>query len=318
MRFLETLLVSLLIALGSAAAVAQDVQREDVEVAEEAVVDKEAEAAAKAAEAELKKQAEEAAKAVAAEAKAAAEAEAVKVAATEPANAETITEPVGSDDASANAGLAGIGLFVLALGIFVIYNYLKKMPSDQQMDDWINEDLEATKRKSLSKIGIDESELVHEQIVIVGPRLESTGGAEMHFKAGKDKMVRYTPMNVTVLNMTANQLIAYNCCLDLTTGNQLQESTDEYFYRDVVSVSTKTSSFTMKFSTPATLPGGGKIDQMQFNSGERFELSTSGGNAISVFLRDEKWQEQLGGKIWSLDVDKAVQAVRKMLREKKA
>jgi hypothetical protein len=216
-----------------------------------------------------------------------------------------------------NFKVLGLGIVLLGLGVFIIVDYYKKMPTEEQMDQWINEDLTATKLKSLKKTGIDSSELVHDQIVIVGPRLEDQAGADWHIKKGKDNVLRYTPINVTILNMTANQLIAYNCCLDITTGNQLNESTDEYFYKDVVSVSTKTSSFTMKFSKPTTV-GGVTLDQMQFNSGEKFILSTSGGTSIEVFLKDDQWQRDLGGEIWTLDVEKAVQAVRKMLREKKA
>ena len=211
-----------------------------------------------------------------------------------------------------------VGLVLLGLGIFVVLDFNKKMPSDNQMDLWINEDIDATKAKALKKIGIDESELVHEQIAIVGPRIENQGGADWLSKKGKDNVIRYSLINVTILSMTANQIIAYNCCLDITSGNQLNESTDEYFYKDVVSVSTKTSTFTMKFTKPAKLPGGVTLDQMQFNSGEKFVLSTSGGTSIEVFLKDDEWQQRLGGQIWTLDVEKAVQAVRKMLREKKA
>ena len=44
------------------------------------------------------------------------------------------------------------------------------------------------------------------------------------------------------MNFGQHQLLVYTCTIDITTGNTLHESADEYFYRDVVSVSTKTET----------------------------------------------------------------------------
>ncbi len=116
-------------------------------------------------------------------------------------------------------------------------------------------------------------------------------------------------MNITVLNFAPNQLLSYQCALDLTTGKRLNESTDEYFYRDVVSVSTKTVSVT---KTSA------KYGLLQLNAAETFALTTSGGTSIEVILKDPKLVEMVGGDIPTTFAEKAIQAVRKMLREKKA
>ena len=165
------------------------------------------------------------------------------------------------------------------------------------------------KTRSLQKLSIDESELVGEPVVVTGPRIGNTGGAPFLYKKGKDGRLRFTPINVTVLHMTQNQLVSYQACLDLTTGNLLNESTDEYFYKDIVSVATKTISQTVETE---------KFGTVQLDAAETFVLTTSGGTSVETMLRDPKIIQLMGGgDIPTTDAEKAIQAIRKMLREKK-
>lgn len=196
-------------------------------------------------------------------------------------------------------GIAGLGIY--------FYNHGK--PSDQQMDAWLEEDLKILNNKALKKTGIDESELVSESVQVTGPRLWDIAGAEALFKKGKDNVLRFTPIGVSIINFTQNQLLNYTCILDITTGNPLNESTDEYFYKDVVSVSTKSESKTVNIKN---------LGNIQLNSAETFTLTTSGGTSLSVLLRDPSLIEKMGGgEIPTTRAEKAIQTVRKMLREKK-
>ena len=115
----------------------------------------------------------------------------------------------------------------------------------------------------------------------------------------------------TAIIMTENQLVTYNSALDLMTGNSLNETTDEYFYKDVVSVSTETSSAT--FIDPKN-----KNSVQQLHTAEFFKLTTSGGTSIKVFIKDPKLIAMMGNSaLPGTDAEKAVQSIRKMLREKK-
>jgi hypothetical protein len=227
--------------------------------------------------------------------------------------------------ASQNAAGIFIGLAVIGLGIWGIYSWSQR-PSDHQMDTWTKEGLKKLHERALEKMGLDQSELISEPVAVYGPRFWNIAGAEVGVKKGKDGVVRFIPLGVTIINFTQNQLVAYQCALDLTTGHPLHESTDEYFYRDVVSVSTQSKSVTwdrVVLNTKAISKGplaklvvGGKL---QFNAAEMFVLTTSGGTSIEVVLRDPKLIESAGGGSIPTDMaDKAVQTVRKMLREKKA
>lgn len=216
----------------------------------------------------------------------------------------------------------GIGLIPIALGAWGIFSWSQR-PSDQQMDSWIAQSLQGIEEKALNKTGVDRSELVGETVVVYGPRFWNVSGVEFGITKGKDGIIRFTPIGVTVINFTQDQLVTYQCALDLTTGNTLSESTDEYFYRDVVSVSTQTQSKSYTWdrvkidpkSPLATLIINGRL---QFDTAETFVLTTSGGTSVEVVIRDIKLTQKMKGDIPDSIAEKAVQSVRKMLREKKA
>lgn len=208
----------------------------------------------------------------------------------------------------AGGGVVVAGIVILGIGALGIWSASGK-PSDQKMDEYIAEDLSLAKSKSLQKASIDESELVGDSVVVTGPRFWNTAGASINYKKGKDGKLRFTPINVSVLHMTQHQIVSYQACLDLTTGNFLNESTDEYFYKDVVSVATKTES---KSYTSE------KFGTIQLNAAETFVLTTSGGTSVETILKDPKLIELMGGgDIPTTEAERAIQVVRKMLREKK-
>jgi hypothetical protein len=212
--------------------------------------------------------------------------------------------------AGAGGGQVFMGLLMLIVGALLIYSSVGGKPSDQQMDAWLEEDLKILSDKSLNKMGTDKDELTADSVYVTGPRLWDTAGAPVRFRQGKDNILRFTPVGVSVIHFTENQLLSYSCALDRTTGNALNESTDEYFYRDVVSVATKTESKTVN------IPGIKGPVQMQ--AAETFTLTTSGGTSLSVLLRDPTLVNKMGGgEIPTTRAEKAIQSVRTMLRGKK-
>jgi hypothetical protein len=218
-----------------------------------------------------------------------------------------------------------VGVILIIIGILKI-GYWASRPKDRQMDVWIDEDLQGMENRALEKTGLDESELVRESVLLTGLRFWNIGGAEIHIRKGNDDTIRYTPVGVTVINFTQHQLVAYQCALDLITGNPLSESTDEYFYRDVVSVSTQTESMTWDKAMLSSvglaetpLAGLMKDGKLQFNAANMFVLTTSGGTSIKVIMKDPELIESVGGgNLPTERADKAIQAIRKMLRDKKS
>lgn len=210
----------------------------------------------------------------------------------------------------------GFGLIFIAIGVIGIVLYSRGRPSDKQMDDWFTEEMKALNERALKKIGFDPADCVAPSEPIYGPRVQNTGGALVLMRKGGDNLIRYTPIDFTMLNFGQDQLVCYQCSYDRTTGNVLAESTDEYFYRDVVSVSTKSETMAVSFSTGLK----GKQESVQLKTAESFVLTTSGGTAIRVFLRDEallQLKATRGGQLKSTDAEKTIQSIRRMLRDKK-
>jgi hypothetical protein len=205
-----------------------------------------------------------------------------------------------------------VGLLMIAGGGFAIYNSMQ-IASDAEIDEWTQEDLGKLSKRSLDKMGVDPSETVGEALLIKGLRLSNLGPAKFGYRKGKDNIGRYTPVNSIILNFTQNQLLVYTCALDLISGNPVNEATDEYFYRDVVSVQTFSDTINV------SLPGMGKeFQNLQLNAVETFRLTTSGGTHVDVTLRDPNLIAKMGGgEIPTTVAERAIQTIRKMLREKK-
>jgi hypothetical protein len=198
---------------------------------------------------------------------------------------------------ASSAGAILFGLLLGAAGGFGIYSYTQ-VPTDQQIDEWTAEDLSDLGQRALKKSGIDESELVGESAIITGPADFAVR------KVGKDRRLRFGKIAGMVVNFGQNQLLVYTCTVDITTGNTLHETTDEYFYRDVVSVSTKVKD--------------GQLGAIRIASGEYFTLTTSGGTAAEIFLASPEIGKQFGGEMPSSDAQRHIQTIRRMLRDKKS
>ncbi len=209
-----------------------------------------------------------------------------------------------------SGGVAVAGIVSLAIGGLAIYASAGGKPSDSQMDEYIKEDFERVNKQMLKKLGLDESELVAETQYVYGPGEYKSGVADL-WKVGSDLRCRYTPIGCTAIGFGEKQLVYFNCLLDLTTGNMLDVATDEYFYKDVVSASTKSMSTSFRFKNGQTL---------QFDEAEVFTLTTSGGTAVTTALESRQLLQAKGVKSKEIELnsaDKALQVIRRMLRDKK-
>ena len=240
-----------------------------------------------------------------------------------------------------------------------------ELPTDQQMDEWLAEDFARTVQFSIQATGMEQSDLIAEPVLIFGPRTSQRGGAAEGMRRGNDDKIRYTPIDLAVLQYTPHQLITFRCSLDLLTGRALEPEVQEFFYRDIVSMSVRTESGTLKLLKRLTLlrllawaamvlllfivmllvllgiaTGGvgmrgraiwiGAIALLgawfiwPYLRGLRhyvetsFELATSGTPSFKVTLNDSRVTSTVSGESPTQLADRAVAAVRKMLREKKS
>ena len=188
-------------------------------------------------------------------------------------------------------GILGIGL--IALGIFLIVNRKNKIkaekdsiPSDGQYDAEVAKKLAGMKEQALNKLGLDEDE-VKEIEPISFDGYVYKGASE--YKAGQDKLYRTNKYEAVMLFFSQNEVHCYTYRFD-TTEDKKTEETDVYFYKDIVSVSTASDE--------------AKLGDQSFNY-EYFKLTTAGGTALTVSLRDVN------------NAQRSINAMRSLLREKK-
>lgn len=210
-----------------------------------------------------------------------------------------------------------LGLILLLGGAaMVIFPYMsydkakkryEARPSDKQMDQWFFEDIQPIlENNPINKLGIDKSELIAESLVVPGPVFWSVNGfnsSEIVRRCGQDGYFRYSVWILQIFVFTENFLGSYKCYYNWLRNTFINESTNEFFYKDVVSVKTDTES------SAHTLMNNQRMEHAQ-----AFQLSLSG-DRVTVVIDDTtlKTSTEMTGRI-----EKAVQAIRTMIRQKKS
>jgi len=218
-----------------------------------------------------------------------------------------------------------VSIALLGYSGYKIYQVKFNKPSDEQMDQWLLEDLQRLEPDSLNKARVDKSELVREPVMLKGPKLKSVGGAECYVQLGKDNIRRYSLVEALMIHFTEHQLITYQCVIDMITGNSLNVKVKRFFYKDVVSAETETTDYTLnereiskKFLSQN--PNAKKYivnGKLQINGSESFRLTTSAGTAIEITLSIPNFIESNQGDLTDKLADQAIHSINKMLLSKK-
>jgi hypothetical protein len=187
-------------------------------------------------------------------------------------------------------------------------------PTDAQMDSWLQKDLDEIKRDALQKLDINVEDIITPQgfnkqdsqaIVVVGP------GPKAQVTIGKDGIIRFSIYDILIVYLTKYHLASYKCTLDLATSIRTQETTQEYAYKNIVSVSTKIGS-----NLAITIHG----QTTSLPNYQQFALSVANGDTISVVTSLSADNQLLAvlkdGKLPDSGADKAIRAIRSQLRDK--
>lgn len=189
------------------------------------------------------------------------------------------------------------------------YERTEPKPSDTQMDAWKAEDLSKIKGEALEKL--DLQELSEEQIgrdlnkpiMVIGP------GSSARAQIGQDGIIRFSQYDILIVHLTAYHLAAYKCTLDLATASTTNESTQEYHYMDVVSVSTQTDN-----SGLFALMVGGETKPVA--SYQKFALSVASGEQIQVAMAFPQLEHIIkNGRLAPTGAEEAIKVIRSRLRE---
>jgi hypothetical protein len=175
--------------------------------------------------------------------------------------------------------LQGIGVILILAGIgWIVYQKANEVDASV-LDQAMVSAFADVKKKALDRLNIDEKQ------VNAVPPLELQGYVYNGFgkaKRGKDGVWRTSDASAVVIFFDDHQLYSYYCSVSLIDPRKAKkERTDEYFYRDVVSVQTATETWRPP----------GRAEETY----DRFKLTTSGGTSVETSIYDERGLDSLRG-----------------------
>jgi hypothetical protein len=242
-------------------------------------------------------------------------------------------------------GAALVSMIPLAIS-GVMLNALAQAATDEDIDYWRDEDCDAVIARVCEETGYDSDDLLNpgDPIVIEGfARFDNlkvrhaqddvTKAWRFKVRIGEDGITRFTPPSLTILHFTRDHLIAYQCDLDLLSGQVLNENISEYFWQDIVSLQIDKQSLTCAdddralvlqwasylrpehkkkyaalWSKDAALPS---------NMRTTVHLKTTTGTGLEIVVGDERYAERSNETVTQHN-DEAIARLRKLLRDRKA
>lgn len=183
-----------------------------------------------------------------------------------------------------------VGIIAIAFGALLIYLQVGGRPTDEEIDAAVTSQLKDMKTRALRKLGIDEDEVSE----IAPITLDGYVYDKALIKQGKDGKYRSSKYQAIMFFFSSNEVHCFTYDFSIVESSQ-KESTDVYFYKDIVSVSTQTEG--TEYSV-----GKGKSSQFDY---EYFKLTTTGGTSISCAVRNID------------DAQRSINGMRSLIKNKK-
>lgn len=188
------------------------------------------------------------------------------------------------------------------------HNASQPKPTENQMNAWMEEDKRKVASSALARLNLqpisDHVINIEKPLIVIGPM----NGAK--YAKGNDGILRFSLYQIIVIYVTNHHLCAYCCELDFETGVVSQESTYEYHYTDVVSVSTSNTNSDLFFIKDG--------ERNPIPRHQQFSISVSSGESIKVAVSFPHLADIMGSdEIGPTGSEEAVATIRAMLREKK-
>jgi len=194
-----------------------------------------------------------------------------------------------------SGGAAVVGLIIAGIGGFLIYSKTSGRPTDSEIDQTCLDQVKNLKDLALQKHGLDADQVKEADPILFSGYYYENIRSGCLYQIGKDNLYRSSNYEAVIFLFSAEQVYCYTNRFSII-ADEKQESTDEYFYKDIVSASTasNTKTYTNKANQEKTI-------NYQF-----FKLTTSGGTSISASVLN------MG------DAERAINGMKSLLRNKKS
>ena len=223
------------------------------------------------------------------------------------------------------------GVLIVVGGALLVLRVIGGKPTEAEFDEWLAEDMDALFERARGLLKISPEDVIAEPIVI-GPGMLFMGWPDAArispahlppnaWKAGDDGVLRVGAFSYQVFFPTEKYLASFWCVYDLCEGKAYNERTEEFFYRDIVSVGTRVQEFAVeRIERAGLLRLRKEVRSYRFSDFESFRLTVSSGDFIEVVVKCTEPQKALLGREASLPsgpYEEAMGAIRRLLREKK-
>ena len=136
-----------------------------------------------------------------------------------------------------------VGGLVLFIGVRSIRAIIRSNPTDQEYDDWLDDQAEAIIPRALRVLNLDERQITSQilsmhSIILPGSSLASNYHDDVYLKLGKDGIWRSSVNLYTFFFPTDRFIAMFTRGINaLDRVMPIDDTTDEYFYRDIVTAS---------------------------------------------------------------------------------
>lgn len=209
-------------------------------------------------------------------------------------------------------------LIFISLMMFVILWYaLKKevtvdpgIPDSEIDDQQCSFPQDEAVQMALDALGLDISQFsAIPPIVLAGGYFTGIGG-DYKTRKGLDGQVRSSNTEVTVFLFSETEVFRFHYRFSLINRDEESYATDEYFYRDIVTISTRSDVIEYKSGTrnKTNLSTGKKEEEDIMSKGtiEKLVMYTTGGTSVGCAIRTN-----------DDEIQRKILAMRALLREKK-
>lgn len=202
------------------------------------------------------------------------------------------------------------------------YALAEPKPTDKQMDEWLDADVEYIKRKAARKLRINTrlapegGDLMVPELAVVGvARASEHHAPRTAVRWGDDGNLRADHYTVLILMLTDKLISTYRCVVNFATGDLVLDEMREYHYSDIVGVSSR--------SIPLSRPEQQLVDTVADTSTDvsiahEFSLSITNGEALTVVTGfGGDFQASNGSLVWRGN-EHALKIIQAMVRNRHA
>lgn len=197
------------------------------------------------------------------------------------------------------------------------YRYQKAMvdlfpqPSDREVDQWLGEGLARLRSHSLERLDLTPEDCEDVELPpIIGPVLWHKGGIapeDVVWKPGQDGMARFGVYQVSYIWLADDHAGIFRCDYDLIRDAVLNEEMNEFFYQDIISVST------IEKASSLTLPTGYSLTSFQ-----EFRISVANERYFAITVGSRQLKQLTGAERTPDDgTETVIRALRAKLKAKK-